>query len=1124
MANGKSDGKVKIDVDLEKSKFEKSLDDIEKESNSAAERIVSDTQNKTNKILTMSEAYGTKFTAAVTAPILAAGVGVGKLAMDYDSALTSIQQKTGATVTEMDGIKESLNNVFSEGFGENFEDVGNAIADVKAQMQDLNGQDLENVTQKAIAFRDTFGVEVKESIRTVNSLMKGFGVSSDEAFDLMTKGMQSGLDFSDEFLDTIKEYSPQFKGLGLSAEDMFAIFEQGSKNGAWNLDKIGDAVKEFGIRVKDGSATTAEGFAAIGLNADEMSAKFAKGGESAREAFTETIQALKNMDDPLQQNIAGVNLFGTMWEDLGAEVVLSMGDIENGAMDASGAMDELLKERKESPQQQLKELKNNLMLLGASIGEEVLPMFNKLVEGATEIVEDFSEMDEGTKKVIVTLAALAASAGPAMVTINKISGAYASLKEVPAAIDKITGKTNVLQTASTKLFSVLASNPYAVLAISAGALAVGIYKIVDGMNEELNAAQQANIERQKLITNAQAENNELDIQYRQLQNLAEVENKTAGQKQLMQQYVENLNGSVEGLNLSYDAENDKLNMTTEALYKKIQAQKESALADAYLQKSKEAMQDYADAQMKQAEAEQQLLEKKQRLQELQAKGANITNAEAVEMRELGVDIANLKTKIGDLGNAQNEYIMESTRARNEIAKQTGAWQDLLEKAGKAGSDLPKELINGINTGKYAIPQTVEELNKMIEFTKAVEEAGASGKKVTDKLAQKLLSGEISIDQAIKELNESAKNEMNKLPPEAEKTGKQTANKIGTGINSGRAKVASIAKQVMQNAKKNAGSVDYSSVGRNAIDGVVSGIREKTYAIENAMVNAAEAALRAAENKLDINSPSRVMRDEVGYNIALGIAEGIEQGKTKIRISMANAVSAAKDAYHQALENFNEDVKATMNQLDLFSMFEFKEVSSEDLIANLDSQVKAFEEYQNAISTLESRAINKDLLEDLKEKGVGSVNEIKAIAEMSEYELQLYNKLYEAKKAFAEEMNQESLQTEVDAIKEDFTNAMELIEKQAKDKSKLAKDGMYKNFKDAKDDITQLMNSLANYINSSLASINASIAATKSELASVQSEAASVSNNVTNNTVVQNFNNKQTSPYEAYRKVVRAFED
>ena len=70
-----------------------------------------------------------------------------------------------------------------------------------------------------------------------------------------------------------------------------------------------------------------------------MSKKFAAGGETAKKAFNETIRGLADMKDPIAQNAAGVALFGTMWEDLGPEVVTQLADITGGSYDAANAME-----------------------------------------------------------------------------------------------------------------------------------------------------------------------------------------------------------------------------------------------------------------------------------------------------------------------------------------------------------------------------------------------------------------------------------------------------------------------------------------------------------------------------------------------------------------------------------------------------------------------------------------------------------------------------------------------------------------------------------------------------------------------------------------------------------------
>ena len=86
-------------------------------------------------------------------------------------------------------------------------------------------------------------------------MMKQFGVTSDEAFNLIAQGAQNGLDKNGNLLDSINEYSVHFKQLGFDAEDMFNMFSNGAKAGVFDVDKLGDAVKEFGIRCKDGSNT-----------------------------------------------------------------------------------------------------------------------------------------------------------------------------------------------------------------------------------------------------------------------------------------------------------------------------------------------------------------------------------------------------------------------------------------------------------------------------------------------------------------------------------------------------------------------------------------------------------------------------------------------------------------------------------------------------------------------------------------------------------------------------------------------------------------------------------------------------------------------------------------------------
>ena len=322
--------------------------------------------------------------AAAFAGIGTAAVAVGGMAInvaaDLDSAMAQFAASTGKSGEALGDYEETLKEIYAGGYGESFTDISDAMATVTQQMGDLDQASLQNVTESAFLLRDTFGYDINESVRAASTMMTQFGIDGDTAMALIAKGAQNGLDYSGELLDSISEYSVQFAKVGLDADDMFKIMQKGAETGAFNLDKVGDAIKEMSIRVVDGSNTTKQGFELIGLNADEMSAKFAAGGESAKEAFGQTVDALAAMEDPLEQNIAGVDLFGTMWEDLGPEVVTQLADIEDGAYATTESLEEMKDQKMDGLNATLDQLKRSLDLLIEPLGNMLIPLLTQLTD------------------------------------------------------------------------------------------------------------------------------------------------------------------------------------------------------------------------------------------------------------------------------------------------------------------------------------------------------------------------------------------------------------------------------------------------------------------------------------------------------------------------------------------------------------------------------------------------------------------------------------------------------------------------------------------------------------------------------------------------------------------------
>lgn len=418
---------------------------------------------------------GETLTKSVTAPLAAVGTAAIKFSSDSQNAFQQFAAATGTATDEMGKYKDMINNVYKDNFGESINDVAEAMATVNQNMSYLDDSALQRCTEYAYTLSDTFGYDVAESTRAANSLIRNFGIEANEAFNLIVQGSQNGLDFSGELLDSINEYAPQFKKMGMSADEMFSVFVNGAQNGAFNLDKIGDAVKENAIRAIDCSDTTAEGFKALGLDATETAKKFAAGGEAADEAFNQVIVGLSAMEDPIERNTAGVNLFGTMWEDLGPEVVMSL-STTNDAIDMTReSMESLVNVKYDTLSGALGGLWRTIQVdVLQPIGDQLIPYVTKGISVVQKFTDKWNKLGPATQKTVVKFAAVAASAGPVLMGFGKISAgistAISNFGRVGGAITKLTGASGFSGIAK------IMTGPFGIAAAAVAAAALLIYK------------------------------------------------------------------------------------------------------------------------------------------------------------------------------------------------------------------------------------------------------------------------------------------------------------------------------------------------------------------------------------------------------------------------------------------------------------------------------------------------------------------------------------------------------------------------------------------------------------------------------------------------------------------------
>jgi hypothetical protein len=281
--------------------------------------------------------------AAAAAAIGVSFAGLGALvsesftaAFDQLDIKSKLQAQLGTTDAVAKRQGEIAGSLYSHGIADSFQQAADAIktaAQSGLVPPDATNKQLESISKKALDLANVFGQDMPRVTNAAAQMIRtGLVKDSTEAFDVLTRGFQTGANKADDLLDTVNEYGTQFRKAGLDGAEAMGLLSQAIRAGARDSDIAADAIKEFSIRAVDGSTLTADGFKMLGLNADEMARKFAEGGAAANGVLDLTLDRLRGIEDPVKRSQAAVALFGTQAEDLGEALF---------AMDPSKAVDTL---------------------------------------------------------------------------------------------------------------------------------------------------------------------------------------------------------------------------------------------------------------------------------------------------------------------------------------------------------------------------------------------------------------------------------------------------------------------------------------------------------------------------------------------------------------------------------------------------------------------------------------------------------------------------------------------------------------------------------------------------------------------------------------------------------------
>ena len=602
---------------------------------------------------------GDNLTKKVTVPLVAFGTASMVAFKDVDKGMDAVVKKTGATGDELAAMQASVKTLGTE-IPADFEDIGNAVGEVNTRFG-VTGQELEDMSAEFLKFAKVNDVDVVDSIDNTQKALAAFGMDASEAgkmLDVFTAvGQRTGIDMN-QMTAMMSKYGAQLQAMGLDAYQ------------AANF--LGD-VEVSGMDV------------AQSMTAMQKALKYASAaGKPLTTVLTDFDELMKSNASETEKLNAAYEIFGTKtgaamynaakngtiaFDQLGKSIDDNLGTLDStfeGTLDATDDMKTTFNALKEAGYE-----------VGAALGKTLTPILKKAAEGLRKFSAWFEKLSPHTKDLITKLGLLAAAAGPILSIAGRITSKVGSIiKQAPKLVSGV--KT---------LVTALAANPYLAIAAGAAAAAAGIAALILAQNKITREYENAKKAREEEIQGAYTQAATAEIYAQKLDELSQKENKSAADKQLMKTYVDQLNGSVEGLNLQYDAENDKLSQSTAQIYSKIEAYKQQVIQQAYANQMQQVANDLVQTEM---ELDDVRMQKKQANAELEK-----------AIAEGNIDQQNyLIAKIHELDNTEAQLQAKQTGLMTELDKYADAASGDIEEVGTTMTDTASTAgTDGANLGK-----------------------------------------------------------------------------------------------------------------------------------------------------------------------------------------------------------------------------------------------------------------------------------------------------------------------------------------------------------------------------------------------------------------------------------------
>ena len=445
---------------------EQELKRLEEQANQSATALqkISTTGEKLQTVGSNIESAGKKF-LPVTGAVTALGTAAVKTAADFDSAMSQVAAVSGATGSDLEALRDKAREM---GAKTKFSASEAAEAMNYMAMAGWKTGDMLDGIEGIMNLAAASGEDLATTSDIVTDALTALGLSAADSghfADILAAASSNANTNVSMMGETFKYCAPVAGALGFTAEDTAEAIGL-MANAGIKSSQAGTAMRTMLTNLTGEVKFSGAAFGEMTVQTTNADGSMRSLGDilaDCRVAFSQMSESERSAN---AEALVGKNAMSGFLAVMNA----APSDIEklNSAItNCDGTAEKMATTMQDNLEGQLTILKSQLEELAISFGELLMPAIRTIVGWIQKFVDWLNSMGEGTKKVVMTVALLAAALGPVLIVIGKVVSAIGTIMTI---VPKIAGAINVVKGAFAALNVTMLANPITLIIAAIAAL------------------------------------------------------------------------------------------------------------------------------------------------------------------------------------------------------------------------------------------------------------------------------------------------------------------------------------------------------------------------------------------------------------------------------------------------------------------------------------------------------------------------------------------------------------------------------------------------------------------------------------------------------------------------------